>query len=334
MANHAGRSMSEGFAERLDGLCRRRLGGPLNAASLVRLTAGASQQTRAFVAGGQPLILRRMPENQAVSSDVIGPETEAALIILAAENGVPEPAIRHVLQPADDLGRGFISQRVPGETLARRLLRDAEYADVRPKLAAMSGAAMAGIHAIDVARAPKLPVIYARGALDELLATYRTFGMRSAVFEAAFRWFYDHLPPQPDKPVLLHGDFRNGHLIVGPEGIRAVLDWELAHLGDPAQDLGWFCTNSWRFGARDKPAGGFGSVDDMLQGYAAAGGAPIDPARVSFWTALGSLRWGVMCGRMCRPAAGDLSVERAMIGRRISETELDLLDILAPDGRP
>ena len=111
MANHAGRSMSEGFAERLDGLCRRRLGGPLNAASLVRLTAGASQQTWAFVAGGQPLILRRMPENQAVSSDVIGPETEAALIILAAENGVPEPAIRHVLQPADDLARGAIAHQ-------------------------------------------------------------------------------------------------------------------------------------------------------------------------------------------------------------------------------
>ena len=332
MAGHAGSSMSEGFAERLDALCQRALGGPLEPASLIRLTGGASQETWAFEAGGEGLILRRMPLPQVDFSDSIGPEIEAALIRLAGENGVPEPAIRYVLNKEDGLGRGFISQRVPGETLARRLLRDAEYAEVRPKLAGMCGAAMAGIHAIDLTKTPPLPTIYAKTALDELLAAYKSFENRSAVFEAAFRWFYDHLPPEPKAAVLIHGDFRNGNLIVGPEGIRAVLDWELAHLGDPAQDLGWFCTNSWRFGARDNPAGGFGSVDEMLQGYAAAGGSAIDPARVSFWTALGSLRWGIMCGKMSRPSTGDLSVERAMIGRRISETELDLLDILAPDG--
>jgi aminoglycoside phosphotransferase (APT) family kinase protein len=113
-----------------------------------------------------------------------------------------------------------------------------------------------------------------------------------------------------------------------------VLDWELAHLGDPAEDLGWITVNSWRFGEIDKPVGGFGSVEDMLEGYRFEGGEAISADTVRYWRTLGTLRWGLICRSMARPArpGAPLSVERAMIGRRISETELDLLDILAPEG--
>ena len=131
--------------------------------------------------------------------------------------------------------------------------------------------------------------------------------------------------------MLLHGDFRNGNIMFDPErGVAAVLDWELSHIGDPAEDMGWICTNSWRFGRPDRPVGGFGDYADLLAGYAAAGGRPIALSRVRFWQMLGSLRWGVMCLMMYRSWADGVerSVERPMIGRRVSETEADLIVLL------
>ncbi len=324
----------------LDRLAARVFSGAVAEGSLLRLTGGASQQTWSVdivtPAGTLPLILRHIPGDRAEIERTVGPETEAILMRLAGAHGVPEPGVRHVLEPADGLGRGFLSDRIAGETLARRILRDAEFDAIRPRLAGLSGAAMAGIHAIPLDQLPSLLVKYAQDELADLRASYRTTGARVPTFEAAFRWLEDHMPQRPTTPCLVHGDFRNGNLIFGPEGIRAVLDWELAHLGDPAQDLGWITVNSWRFGARDHPVGGFGSIEDMMAGYVAAGGAAIDTARVLFWQALGSLRWGVMCRQMSwrDETAPPLVVERAMIGRRVSETELDLLDIVAPDRRP
>jgi aminoglycoside phosphotransferase (APT) family kinase protein len=151
-----------------------------------------------------------------------------------------------------------------------------------------------------------------------------------AILELAFQYLRAHLP-EPVEPVLLHGDFRNGNIMFDPEtGVAAVLDWELAHLGDPAEDMGWICTNSWRFGRPDKPVGGFGDYADLLAGYQDAGGQPIPLSRVRFWQMLGSLRWGVMCLTMYLSWANGVekSVERPMIGRRVSETEADLVVLL------
>jgi aminoglycoside phosphotransferase (APT) family kinase protein len=158
-------------------------------------------------------------------------------------------------------------------------------------------------------------------------------GQPRPVFEVAFRCLRDHTPPEPEKPRLVHGDFRNGNLIVDPNGIRAVLDWELAAFGDPMRDLGWICTASWRFGEIDKPVGGFGSREDMIAGYEQAGGPKVDLAALHFWEVMGSLRWGVIClGMRARAAGGDRPLERSVIGRRASETEIDLLRLLAPHG--
>ena len=127
----------------------------------------------------------------------------------------------------------------------------------------------------------------------------------------------------------MHGDFRNGNLMIGEEGLRAVLDWELAHWGDPMEDLGWICVNSWRFGGAF-PVGGFGTREDLFAGYASGGGV-VDASRVHFWEVLGVLKWGIACETMSRPTAdGGLPVERAVIGRRSSETEIDLLNLIAP----
>ena len=157
-----------------------------------------------------------------------------------------------------------------------------------------------------------------------------TFGEPHPAFELALRWLDARVPAPASAPRFVHGDFRNGNFIVGPDGIRAVLDWELAHLGDPIEDLGWLCVKSWRFGANDKLVGGFGDVPDLLGAYEQAGGGAVDEATLRFWVVLGTVKWGVICvGQAFAHLTGAIrSVELATLGRRVAEMEWDVLDLL------
>ena len=314
----------------------RHLPGVTGIENLKRLSGGASQETWSFDAmrdgAAIPLILRRAPGgDREASATAAGLETEAALINLAGEVGVPIPPVRLVLQASDDVGRGFIMDRVEGETIARKILRDEEFAKARPILARQCGEILAKLHSIDMAKLPPLRVSTALEEIEQYHQTYKTHNHPHPVFDLAFRWLRDNTPEGASKISLVHGDFRHGNLMIGADGVRAVLDWELAHVGDPMEDLAWICVNSWRFGNIDNPVGGFGQREDMFAGYEAAGGGKVDPERVKFWEVLGTLKWGVMCTTMVMAfKAGDRSVERATIGRRSSETEVDLLRLLAP----
>ena len=234
----------------------------------------------------------------------------------------------------DELGTGFIMERVEGETIPRKILRDQKFARVRARLARQCGGVLAAIHGIAQPELPELRRITPTTEIAQLEHEYRGFDWPRPVFELALRWLCDHDPGAPEETTLVHGDFRHGNLIVGPDSVRAVLDWELAHLGDPMEDLGWICVNSWRFGEIDRPVGGFGTREELFAGYQAAG-RRLEPARVHFWEVTGTLRWGVMCcGMMQRFRLGpEHSMERAMIGRRSSETEIDLLRLLVPRGK-
>jgi aminoglycoside phosphotransferase (APT) family kinase protein len=313
--------------------------GATGVTSAAKLSGGASQETWSFdivhPAGMIGAILRRAPKGYGASpTRAAGLDAEARLMQLTHDAGLPSPRVLHVLGPADELGAGFIMQRVEGETIARKILRDAQFAKARPVLARQLGQVAAGIHALPLAQLPKLRTSTATKEIAELEREYRSFDWPRPVFELALRWLRGHDPGPPDQITLVHGDFRHGNLIIGPDGLRAVLDWELAHLGDAMEDLGWVCVNSWRFGEIDKPVGGFGSREELFAGYQAAGGR-VDPIRVNFFEVMGTLRWGVMCcGMMQRFRTGpDHSMERAMIGRRASETEIDLLRLLAPRER-
>ncbi len=302
----------------------------------VRLSGGASQETWSFDIvhpdGNIGAILRRAPQGYgAAPSRAAGLNAEAILMKLAHDAGLPSPRVMHVLQPQDGLGTGFIMERVDGETIPRKILRDEQFAKARPLLACQLGKVLAGIHGLPLTQLPELRRMTATKEITELERDYRSFEWPRPVFELALRWLRECDPGPPTEVTLVHGDFRHGNLIIGPDGVRAVLDWELAHLGDPMEDLGWICVNSWRFGEIDKPVGGFGSREELFAGYEAAG-RRVDPARVMFWEVMGTLRWGVMCcGMMQRFRTGpEHSIERAMIGRRSSETEIDLLRLLSP----
>jgi aminoglycoside phosphotransferase (APT) family kinase protein len=311
-------------------------GGRIDA--LQRLSGGASQQTWAFdlcdASGTVPLILRRAPDGARGRARLTaGLDIEARLLTAARAAGVPAPAVRHVLQSADALGEGFVMERLQGETLGRRIVRDARFAGARRLLARQCGEALARIHAVPMADLPPLRRGGAAAEQQFQRDLHRGHGTSRPVFELAFQWLRQHAPPEVAQPVLVHGDFRNGNLMVDENGLVGVLDWELAHLGDPMEDLGWLCVNAWRFGCSERPVGGFGTRDDLFAGYQAAGGR-VDAERVHYWELLGTLKWGIVCEAMAQAwlSGVERDVEKAVIGRRASEAEIDLLALVAPRG--
>jgi aminoglycoside phosphotransferase (APT) family kinase protein len=291
---------------------------------LTRLSGGASRETWRFVADNQPLILQRQR-----SGDVRDMAIEAAVVRCAGVAGVPVPTLIASSSDPGALGAAFmILSAVDGETIARKILRDERFAGARGALPAQLGAALATLHAIDPGGLPGLvatdQVAHYREVLD-------TLGQPHPSFELALRWLEAHRPPAA-KAVVVHGDFRLGNLIVGEEGLRAVLDWELAHIGDPMEDLGWLCVKAWRFGAT-LPVAGVGEYGQLFDAYEAAGGATVDADVVHWWEVLGTLKWGIICIMQASVHLNGLSRshELATIGRRVCENEYDLF--LALDGR-
>ncbi len=320
----------------LDALAAR-LGGPSSQVEgLARLSGGASQETWAFdvvnAAGVRKgLVLRRVPggKREVDSVSAVPLPTEAAVIGVAAARGVPVPEIVHVCTPEDGLGEAYVMGRLDGETIARRILREADFATARGRLARQCGDALARIHAIP---ASEVPPLNTSGTLEQLAhyeTLYHDYGARRPVLDLALSWL-KRTPPAPRGPVLVHGDFRLGNLMVDADGLAGVLDWEITHFGDPREDIAWACINAWRFGVSENRVGGFGQLGDLLEAYAEAGGAPIAAEEIDWFEMLGSLKWAVMCMTMYHifQTGADPSVERAAIGRRVSENEIDLVNLL------
>jgi aminoglycoside phosphotransferase (APT) family kinase protein len=318
----------------LAGALRRVFGPDLRVEELRRVSGGASRETWLFDAYSPGdvrygLVLRRDPGMYEGATDR---ETEYELLAATAAAGVAVPRPLLLLEPGDGLGTGFVMERIEGETIPRRILRDAEYEAARPLLARQCGEIAAAIHATDVATLPKLAVLDATTQLDQFRSLLDTLGEPHPALELGLRWLGERVPPRSPTPRLVHGDYRNGNIVVGPDGVRAVLDWELAHLGDPAEDLGWLCVRSWRFGNDDLVVGGFGRLEELLDGYHAAGGDPPDPHVVHFWMTFGTLKWGAMTilQTFAHLQGAVRSVELATLGRRVVEMEWDLLDAIEP----
>lgn len=294
------------------------------------LTGGASRATWAFDAvtasDSRALILRIGPPDEIHA----GMELEAAALTRSAAAGAPVP---HVLVADDSvaaLGNPYlVCDFIGGETIVRRIQRALD--DVsRASLLTQCADALAAIHRAD----PSNIGLKASEPLDEWHAQLDELGDTTATFEWAFRWLAANRPP-PSPNVLVHGDFRMGNLIIDtdahPARLAAVLDWELTHTGEVYEDLAWFCIRAWRFGApRALGAGGLGSVEELLRAYDQAAGTNLDRAAMHWWLVLSTLRWGVICRYQAeRHLSGQSrSVELAAIGRRVCETEFDLLSLL------
>lgn len=311
---------------------------------LRRLPGGASRETWSFDAtvlrdGSRQKLALVLRRDRADSLLATGRRDEFLLLQTLRDRDVPVPRVYWLGDETETLGaRFFVMERVEGETLARRLLRDEEYARARRVMTSQLGAILARIHAVDcsVEGIRQLP-----GCVDEgkslaeaevgrYEGLFRTIAPEPhPAFELAFRWLRQHLPP-PARRTLVHGDYRIGNVIFGPDGVRSILDWELAHLGDPMEDLGWLCVRSWRFGSDQKPVGGIGEREELFEAYEKAGGDRVEPAHVRFWEVFGNLKWACICiGQAKTHLDGAVfSVELASLGRRTAETELELLNLI------
>ena len=252
----------------------------------------------------------------------------------AFQAGVPEPEIYYVLDREDDLGDGFVMEWLDGITLGAKVVRDPELDEIRPTLARKSGEVLAKIHAIDLEETgltAYLDAITPAEYVEQTWARYRDFETAQPMIDYTGRWLVDNVPDEYS-PSLVHNDFRNGNIMFDQQGIVAVLDWEVAHIGDPMRDLGWICTNSWRFGRSDLPVGGFGDYEDLFAGYESVSGKEVDRDRVRWWEVFGSFWWAIGCLGMAEHyrTGPDKTVERPAIGRRSSECQVDCVNLLIP----
>ncbi|WAJ46574.1 phosphotransferase family protein [Mycobacterium sp. Aquia_216] len=298
--------------------------------NLRALTGGASRTTWAFdaVAGAQrlALILRTGPPDDIHASMELEARSQAA----AGAAGAPVP---HILVADDSpavLGNPFlVCDEIKGETIVRRIARQLDTADGyarRTELLRQCAQALAAIHHAD----SDIPGLAYQDQLVEWRERLDAMNDTTATFEWAFRWLAAHRP-QSSTRVLVHGDYRMGNLIVDGSDLAAVLDWELVHLGEAYEDLAWFCIRAWRFGApASLDAGGLGSIEGFVRDYEQASATTVDRVTLHWWLVLATLRWGVICRYQAeRHLSGQSrSVELATIGRRVSETEWDILNLL------
>ncbi len=329
------------FEALLEKVLSREIPGCQRLLAAERLSGGASQETYRITIQGadgeRRLAMRRAPGGVIVEEEErINPglATEALLMRCAREAGVPEPEVYYVLEREDGLGEGFLMEWLDGEALGARIVRSPELEKVRRGLAFECGEILARIHAIDLEATGldgRLQTISPAEFVENTWERYRLFETPQPMIDYAARWLMEHLPESP-RTALVHNDFRNGNFMVNQQGINAVLDWEVAHIGDPMRDLGWICTNSWRFGRSDLPVGGFGSYEDLFAGYESVSGTRVDPDHVKFWEVFGSFWWAVGCLGMAEHyrTGPDQTVERPAIGRRSSECQVDCVNLLIP----
>ncbi|MFW0793847.1 phosphotransferase family protein [Gordonia sp. CPCC 205515] len=314
------------IAERLGSMSGR----AYSVADIRVLPAGASRTTYALTitddesGESTAVIVRAAP---AASPGEGGLAAEGQVLRAAFAAGVPVPEVLDLSDTADDPGvLGFpyaVMSFVDGESIPRRILRDEAYAPARAGFARQAGAILARIHAMDSAATGLTAV----GDPLEALRTQMTreYDHAPAGLVLAIDWLSRNRPETSGETVV-HGDFRLGNLLIQPDGVAAVLDWELAHLGDPIEDLGWLCAKAWRFGVAE-PVAGMGSRADLLDGYAEVAGRRPTEATLHWWELYATVKWGLICGKQAaRYLDGtERSMELAAIGRRSAEQEFDVL---------
>ncbi len=317
------------FEEKLADFCAKTFHSEGKLTNVRRLSGGASMESWAFTYDHEEFVLRRLPKGIARDEEGmrgISLATQADVIDLAVASGVTAPIVRARLLPENSLGEGFIMDKADGETLPHKILGRPEFTEAESKLTEQCAAELWNIHnMVPDSLAGVLDYLSPTQLIDQQRERYDEIGGAIPIFEYAFHWLHTNAP-ESDVRKVVHGDFRMGNLMITPAGLSAVLDWELTRLGDPVQDLAYLCTPSWRFGHYEKVAGGFDTAEAFFAAYAKYSGETVDPERFRYWLIYSTLWWGVSCllmGEIWR-SHGDRSLERTVIGRRVSEVEVDL----------
>ena len=285
----------------------------------ILLAGGASKEAWAVDAGDEQLLVRRAAVG-VIHRHTLSLEEEFEVLTAAYEAGVKVP--RPVLYIADLDGReAFVMERLEGETFGRRIVR----MDVPPQLPLEMAEELAKIHAIPHDRVPFLVEARLERMVDEL----DDVGEPHPAIELGLWWLRENRPP-PRAPVVSHGDYRIGNVIVDETGLVGILDWEFAHVDDPVRDLGFGLVRAWRFGVDDKRLGGIADVDGYLDRYNARTGFDVRPEELDYWELAGNVAWAIGCLTQAqRHLRGqDRSVELAILGRLGAEVEYEICHLL------
>lgn len=325
--NEGGSSeLNEGLAR---ALARVGLSAPEN---LARLTGGATMESWRFESGGDAFVLRRAPSLAFMEGRPYGHDAEAAVIRAAHGKGVTAPEVVTVLEEGDGIGSGFIMRALPGTPDPRQILA----MDGAGTILCEAARDLARIHSLSREDVPQdIPIMDYRAAIADLRQQFEDAGGDRPIIALGLKWMEDNCP-QACEPVLNHGDFRLGNILAEDSHLTGVLDWELAHFGDPHEDLAFGCMPVWRFARYDRPALGLGSLEDYFSAYEAESGRTVDRERFRYWLIHRTVWWAMGCLRNARiwRSGEDRMLERVVISRRTSEQELDLLMLLeqeAPD---
>lgn len=322
---------------RLETFLTAKAGAPVTITAARQLTGGASRETWVLDTAGerQALVLRRDLGGE-IQPEALSRRQEFALLVAAHEAGVLVPRPRWLCDDPAVLGTPFfLMDCLEGESVGRRIVREPALAAARRLLPQQMGEQLARIHRLAVTHPAVvgLPQSPAATALEKATQQLWKLGEPHPVLELAARWLRQHTPATTET-VLVHGDFRVGNLMIGPEGLRGVFDWEFAHVGEPAEDLAWPCVRSWRFGQDQLRFGGVGDAEEFFTAYEQASGRAVDRRAIAYWEILGNFRWAVGCIQQAqRHLSGQaVSIELASLGRRTAEMELELLDLIEKVG--
>ncbi len=298
--------------------------GPVS--ELVLLAGGASKEAWAVDAGGEPLLVRRAGGG-VIHRHTLSLADEFAVIEAAYAAGVKVPRpIRYI---EDLAGReAFVMERIPGETIGRRIVR---MEPVPPGLPLELAEELAKIHAIPPERLPFLR----QTSMEHLAEELDEVAEPHPAIELGLWWLRENRP-EPREPVVVHGDFRIGNVAVDGSGLVGVLDWEFAHLDDPARDLAFGLVRAWRFGKDDLRLGGIADVDSYLERYNELTGRAIRPEELDYWEVAGNVAWAIGCLTQAQRhfSGQERSVELAILGRLGAEVEYEICHLLEKAGVP
>jgi aminoglycoside phosphotransferase (APT) family kinase protein len=285
------------------------------------LAGGASKEAWAVDAGGERLLVRRAAVG-VIHKHTLSLADEFAVLEAAHEAGVKAP--RPIAYIPDLDGReAFVMERLDGETIGRRIVR---MDDLPPELPTQLANELAKIHAI-----PRTRLAFLQEAnLERMVDEFDEVGEARPAIELGLWWLREHRPP-PREPVIVHGDYRIGNVVVRPhEGLVGVLDWEFAHVDEPVRDLAFALVRAWRFGVPDKRLGGIGDVEPYLERYNELTGLDVRPEELDYWELAGNVGWAIGClTQMQRHLSGlDRSVELAVLGRLGAEVEYEICHLL------
>lgn len=257
----------------------------------------------------EPMVLRCAARGEIVATTR---EHEFLLLRALAGRGLASPRALWMDAAGRQLGRpAMLLERLPGRA-ERAMLSERNALGLeltaRARIAQEMVDALAMLHAVNVAQIPHLtqsadPTPALRElALQADVVQREGFGQEPELVLTAC-WLRSHLPPAPVREVVVHGDWRPANMLVHEGRLSAVLDWELAHRGDPAEDLGWYLADVYR---HEHFIPGAWSRADFLARYSMLSGLEVNPRALRFWSVFALYKLAVIAFNSARAvAAGD-----------------------------